>query len=85
MKSFVLSKTIWINVLSILLTFLETTAITDLIPNQYLPIVLAVVAALTIILRSIKGQQDLVLKMPAEVRRLNLLRHPARPPYNPGA
>ena len=74
MKSFVQSKTLWVNILGIVLVVLSATEFTALLPKEAIPYIGLAVMIITMILRSIKGQEDLVLKTPGAVRELKAAR-----------
>ncbi|MBA3578913.1 MAG: hypothetical protein H0W42_02910 [Gemmatimonadaceae bacterium] len=69
MKSVFASKTIWLNVITLLVAMSELTDVTALVPNEYHATFLAVVALLNVILRTLTTQA-VVLDTPAGVSRM---------------
>ncbi len=69
MKSVFASKTIWLNVITLLIAISELTDVTALVPNAYHATFLAVVALLNVILRTMTTQ-TLIMDTPAGVNRM---------------
>jgi hypothetical protein len=78
MKSFLVSKTLWVNVVGavvLIITWAEVLAVFKAAPYLFLA-----VFVVTVLLRMRKGQEDLVLKTPAGVRALQSARSPPTVP-----
>jgi hypothetical protein len=82
-KSFLQSKTLWINFLGAILTVLAATEFQSLLPQSAIPYIGFAVMVINVILRSIKdGQEPIAFATPKTVERMNFASFNAnRPPY----